>query len=151
MVGLAPLVEMYVPSAQWPSDVIATLCYQRRWTRVEFTNEINWRSTDYALIRLKFTDPAYERPRAALIAYRRLDSPDTMWRFYGWVVGIDKRLSLYDEAGRFRSMDYADPDEIVFRTYFGGRPVEFRVASLHTFDFNIEFPYNDESMIGFEW
>ena len=151
LVGLAPIVEMYGPSAHWPSDDIAMRCYGRCWRRHEFVNESQWHSNDYALIRLRFAMPVLRRPRAALIAYRRLDSPDTMWRVYGWVVGVEGRLALYDEAGRHQSMNGDDPDEMQFRTYFGGRLVEFRVASLHDFESTIEFPFNDKSGIGFEW
>jgi hypothetical protein len=74
-----------------------------------------------------------------------------MWRYYGTVIAVDGRLDLYNEAGGHQHMPQADKNEIRFRTYYGGRDVEWRVASLHEFSADFEFPFNDMSTIGFNW
>jgi len=48
-------------------------------------------------------------------------------------------------------MERIEEDEIRFRTYYGGRPVEWRVVSLHEFEISKEFPFNDMKTIGFNW
>lgn len=149
--GLAPLLEMYRPADVWPSDEIAVSCYGRPWFAYQFSNAKHWKSTDYILIKIKFVDAAKRSPRAAHIAYRRVGAPDTMWRYYGTVLLIDGKLQLYNESGDYQSMDQVEEDEIRFRTYYGGRSVEWRVVSLHDFDVQDEFPYNDMKTIGFNW
>ena len=148
---LAPLLEMYRPGNFWPSDDIARVCYGRTWFAHEFTNSNHWRSTDYFLVRAKFLQPALSNPRAIHIAYRRAKVPDTMWRYYGTVLSIDGELQLYTESGVNQSMEQVETDEIRFRTYYGGGPVEWRVVSLHEFALSKVFPFKDMTTIGFNW
>lgn len=149
--GLAPLLEMYGPADIWPSDRIARLCYGRSWFAHEFTNADHWKLNDYILVKAKFREPAVSRPRAIHIAYRRVNIPDTMWRYYGTVIAIEDELRLYNESGGYFSMTQVSNDEIRFRTYYGGRPVEWRVVSIHEFDMETIFPFNDMDTIGFNW
>jgi hypothetical protein len=74
-----------------------------------------------------------------------------MWRFYGTVISLGDKLELYNEGGYHRDMPSLGKGKICFRTYFGGRPVEFRIVSLHDFDYSLTCPFNDKSVIGFEW
>jgi hypothetical protein len=74
-----------------------------------------------------------------------------MWRFYGTVIAIGDRIELYSEGGAFQGMSRAESQVIPFRTYYGGRPVEWRVASLHAFDLAMKFPCNDTSVVSFVW
>jgi hypothetical protein len=74
-----------------------------------------------------------------------------MWRYYGTVLSVDSKLELYTESGDYQSMRQMSEDEIRFRTYYGGRPVVWRVASLHEFIMEMEFPFNDMRTIGFNW
>lgn len=149
--GLAPLLEMYRPGDVWPSDEIALACYGRQWFAHEFTNAEDWKRTDYILVKVKFLKPIQDRPRSVHIAYRRIGVPDTMWRYFGTVLSIDEKLQLYNESGDYQSMDQIEQDEIRFRTYYGGRPVEWRIVSLHEFKVSKEFPFNDMKTIGFNW
>ena len=149
--GFRPIFDMFEPNDFWPSDYLARLFYEHPWYAVEFTNEIECKSTDYTLLKVKFSEPINQRPRAVHIAYRRTDTHDTMWRFYGSVVALEGNLELYTEHGRFDSMPQVLENEIRFRTYYGGRPVQFRVASLHKFEHEIVFPFNDMNTIGFNW
>lgn len=74
-----------------------------------------------------------------------------MWRYYGTVLAIERKLELYNESGDYQFMEQVEDDEIRFRTYFGGRPVEWRIVSLHEFSVEKVFPYNDMTTIGFNW
>ena len=147
----SPLYRIYRPGPFWPSDPHAKQFYGRDWCGVEFTNADHWDTQDYVLVKVNFREPVGTRPRAAHIAYRRQGSRDTMWRYYGTVLSIAGQLELYSEGGDFQTMPVVEPNEIRFRTYYGGRPVEFRVASLHAFDLDTQFPFNDRSTIGFDW
>ena len=148
---LAPLYALYQPGPFWPSDGLAERYWSRPWCRQEFTNQADWTSSDYVLVTARFHQPPQGQPRAVHIAYRRLGSRDTMWRFYGSVIALEGELHLYSESGDHQIMGQVNKDEIRFRTYFGGRPVEFRLASLHAAEIELEFPYNDPETIGFEW
>lgn len=147
---LRPLFKVYMPGPHWPSNELIEVCYRRPWHGEEFDNAAHWRNRDYGLVRCAFRD-VVDAPRAVHIAYRRVGSPDTMWRFYGTVLAIDGQLELYSESGAFQTMDQTQPNEIRFRTFFGDRHVEFRTASLHAFDVHTDVPMNDRSTIGFEW
>lgn len=151
--AFAPIFELFEPDEHWPSDKLSSAIWGRKWFAAEFDNQYNYQSNDYALVKVKFKQATNEEPRAAHIAYRRWDtrSRDTMWRYYGTVIGIDDRIELYNENAVHLKMDRVDDSEIAFRTYFGGRPVQFRIASLHDFDEEIVFPFNDMSVVGFNW
>gem|GEM_PF-4238038 len=74
-----------------------------------------------------------------------------MWRYYGTVLAHDGAIDLYNEGGLHLKMAQADQGIISFRTYFGGRKVEFKIVSLHDFEIEIDFPNNDMSIVGFNW
>ena len=147
----SPLYQMYRPGPFWPANDIARRCYGRDWFGVEFDNGDNWRTSDYVQIMARFRDRTNDHPRAVHIAYRRRNSPDTMWRFYGTVIAVGDRIELYSEGGSFHDMPRTESQTIPFRTYFGGRPVEWRVASLHAFDLSTVFPCHNTSVVSFEW
>ncbi|MFM9847085.1 MAG: hypothetical protein ACKVP3_07985 [Hyphomicrobiaceae bacterium] len=149
--GLATFMAMYRPGDNWPSDAVAQVCYGRRWFTSVFTNEDAWQSTDYVLVKARFLHKVGSQPRAVHIAYRRVLVPDTMWRYYGTVLAVDGHLKLYNESGGYQQMQQVDDNEIRFRTYYGGRPVEWRIASLHEFSVDRELPFNDMDTIGFNW
>ena len=149
--GLATLLDMYRPSEDWPSSAIAKTCYDRNWFSHEFTNRDQWACNDYILLKASFSQPAGSHPRAVHVAYRRVNTADTMWRYYGSVLAIDGIQHLYTEGGDYQTMSQVAEGEIRFRTYYGGRPVEWRVVSLHAFSLDTEFPFNDLAVIGFNW
>lgn len=149
--GLAPLLELLNPDEIWPSERIAKICYKRSWFSHQFKNGESWSSADYILVKVQFNEKLKSHPLAVHIAYRRTTSPDTMWRYYGSVLSIDGMLELYNENGDFQTMVQVRPSEIQFRTYFGARPVEWRIVSLHSFVVEKEYPFNDMTIIGFNW
>ena len=146
----SPLYRVYKPGPEWPSDETAQTCYERPWFGVEFNNADHWSETNYSLVKVKFARPSND-PRAVHIAYRRTDSADTMWRYFGTVLSVAGELRLYSESGAYQTMPEVELGEVRFRTFYGGRPVEFRVASLHEFSLDTEYPHNDKATIGFEW
>jgi len=148
-----PLLELMEPDENWPSDFIAQTYWQRPWSHSTFDNQDSYQSLDYAAIHVEFSRNDNGDPRAVHIAYRRWDSErtDQMWRYYGTVISQDGAIDLYNEGGRHRKMAQLQPNTISFRTYFGGRKVEFKLVSLHPFKEKIDFPCNDMSIIGFDW
>lgn len=152
MIGaLAPIYQLYQPGPFWPSDALAKRYWGRSWFAHEFSNEDDWNDPAYVLVNAVFSEPIKDTPRAVHVAYRRLGSRDTMWRYYGTVIRISDELQLYSESGDFQTMKATQENQIQFRTYFGGRPVEFRIACLHNFKIGLDFPCNDKSIVGFEW
>ncbi len=153
MGAFAPIYELLEPDEHWPSDHLAKAIWGRKWFSYEFDNQEQYQSLDYALVNIEFKQPLDGEPRAAHIAYRRwyMRDKDMMWRFYGTVIGVEDRLELYDENAIHMKTDRPDDNAIAFRTYFGGRKAQFRIASLHDFDVEIVFPFNDMSVIGFNW
>ena len=54
-----------------------------------------------------------------------------MWRYYGTVLAIERKLELYNESGDYQFMEQVEDDEIRFRTYFGAaKPTKYKVAVL---------------------
>ena len=151
--ALAPLLELYEPTADWPSDALSKRFWGKRWCVQEFDNQRDYKSTSYALLNVRYKQQTQGDPRAVHIAYRRWDTrhSDTMWRYYGTVIAIGEIIELYSEGSLHLKMHRFDNDVISFRTYFGGRPVEFRIASLHEFEFDYRFPFDDMSVVGFSW
>lgn len=147
----SPLYRMYRPGPHWPANDMARRCYGRDWFGVEFDNGDNWQTNDHVKVTARFRESTNGHPRAVHIAYRRRNSPDTMWRFYGTVIAVGDRIELYSEGGAFQDTPRTESQTIPFRTYFGGRPVEWRVASLDAFDFATEYPCHDESTVSFVW
>lgn len=148
--NFAPLIDMFMPGPEWPNTALAQRFYLRDWFSHEFDNSGHETGSDYGLIKIKFVNDEARAPRSAHIAYRRRGSNDKMWRYYGVVNRIGSRLELYTEGGDHDSMDCLADGEIWFRTSFGQRPVEFRLVSLHDFNYSTEIN-NDLSIIGFNW
>lgn len=149
--GLSPVFEMFKPGDNWPSDSIVQACYGRKWYATHLTNANDWENLNYILVKAKFAEKPGSFPRAVHIAYRRTVDSDTMWRYYGTVIHIGGMLKLYNESGGYQEMDAVYADEIRFRTYYGGRPVIWRIASLHEFSVSTEYPHSDIKTIGFQW
>lgn len=148
-----PIIELHQPGESWPSEPLARRYWGRPWSAVEFDNVDRYTGNQYILLKVHFSAPSRGDPRVVHIAYRRWDlgRKDKMWRYYGTVVASDQSLDLYNEGGLHLKMLRHDQDRIDFRTYFGGRPVEFRVASLHEFSLDNTYPFDDMSVIGFNW
>ena len=148
---IAPMYEMYMPSRTWPSDWIAQKYYGHPWHAVEFDNVALAPEGQYAMIEIKFKENILKSTRCIHISYRRTKPREEMWRPYGWVIRHLTKLRLYSESGDFQTYELSEPDTIKFRTFFGGREVEFRLASLHSFKHNIVYPVRKEGSVGFEW
>lgn len=149
--SIANLLDMYRPADVWPSETIAQNCFGHGWRAHHLTNREDWNNSNYILLRSSFSNRRHRHPRAVHIAYRRFDVPDTMWRYYGTVLAIAQRIELYSESGTFQEVPQVNEGEIQFRTYFGGRPVEWRIASLHEFSLQTEYPSNDSAAVTFTW
>jgi hypothetical protein len=148
---IAPIYEMYMPSRSWPSDTMASKYYGHPWHAVEFDNAALSSEGKYALIEIRYAQEVDQLARCIHISYRRTKPKEEMWRPYGWVIRYLNELRLYSESGDFQTCKIVEPNTTTFRTYFGGRAVEFRLASLHVFQHNIKYPVSPEGSIGFEW
>lgn len=148
--NFAPLIDMFMPGPSWPSAAMSELYYGRDWFATEFDNTGHEQGSNYGLIKVRFVELEGHPVRSVHIAYRRRGSNDRMWRYYGLVNLIGDCLELYTEGGEHQAMMCITNGEIWFRTSFGYRPVEFRLASLHEFTYTTEIS-NDMTIIGFNW
>jgi len=150
--GIATVIDMYRPNDVWPSEAIAHEYFGHGWRANHLTNKNDWNNATYILLETRFSNCQSRQPRGVHIAYRRCVTPmvDTMWRYYGTVLAIDGRIELYSESGAFQETPQANNGEIQFRTYFGGRPVEWRIASLHEFSMQAA-PSDDDAVVTFTW
>lgn len=149
--SLAPVFDLYRPGEHWPSDTLARMYLRMEWKAHVFSNENFLSQNDYDLIKLDFDHGYATSPKAMHIAYRRMNFPDRMWRYYGCVIAYKGSLRLYSESGDFQFMNSIKEREVRFRTYFGGRLVQFKIVSLHDLKFDLDVPFSDTSVIGFEW
>jgi hypothetical protein len=148
---ISPIYEMYMPSREWPSNLIASKYYGRNWHTVDFDNKDFANEGQYALIEAIYPQDITKSVRCIHISYRRTKPKEEMWRPYGWVVRFSNNLRLYSESGDYQTCRALEPNNIKFRTYFGGRAVEFRLASLHAFEYQKHYPVSPDGSIGFEW
>lgn len=151
MGAIGPLFELYRPSDIWPSTSLSKKFYRRDWFRDYLSNKDVWETAGDKLVSVKFVENREAYPRAVHISYRRIKSDDKMWRYYGTVISLDESLFLYSEGGDFQEMKITDDDTISFRTFFGARPVEFCVASLHNFELTLGDIGKNDNTIGFDW
>lgn len=148
--NFAPLLDMFMPGPSWPNPAMSKLFYARSWHGYEFNNIGHQKSDNYGLVKVKFSEYRDYPILSCHIAYRRLNSNDKMWRYYGIVNIIGSRLHLYTEGGEYQTMSCREEGQIWFRTSFGHRAVEFKLVSLHDFSYSTEIT-SDMKIIGFNW
>ena len=143
--GFRPLFDLYRPSPGWPDKGLARNYYRRDWTVFSFQHHAVDIKNTYATIRVSASDdlPA-NWPRAYHIAYRRKSNADGLWRPYGSVVSRQDEAILVHENGDVQQMTFParSRHKLSFQTYFGPSPVQFRVASFHPFEGQVD-PYPD--------
>ena len=89
-------------------------------------------------------------PRAYHFAYRRLGAKDKMWRPYGTVMAYHNEVCLISESGDFQKVsDVRSSRVVAAETYFGIGDSEFRVASLHPFELQVNAPSQEETCVRF--
>lgn len=150
---LAPLNEMFYPGPFWPSNALAERYYGRKWSTIEFAHEPNGVRNVYALLKLRIANSVLEYlPIAIHIAYRRKAAVDKMWRPYGSIIRINNQTRLLSESGDFQEkLDQEDFRLVRAETYFGPSPVEFKLASLHSFAMpDIEAPSTAVGVVRFD-
>jgi hypothetical protein len=149
--ALRELVDMYGPKTAWPSDGIAQAYYQRTWYAKEFNNLAVAHLDEYARLSFNFDGLRSSHPVAAHIAYKREASRDGLWRYFGVVLRGNEGIRLYSEDGDYQEAKLDQGSDISFRTYFGGRRVIFRAASLHKYSLDIVHPCKREDYVTFKW
>lgn len=130
------------PNPSWPPQSIAER-YARhpRWRLSDFTHDpSSSRSDYYASLVLEAPANGFSNPHLWHFAYRELGSKETKsWFPYGVVRLLDGQLDLFNYIGEAETADRSVTSRaLVVQTYFGKEPIEFRVASLHSFSLTIE-------------
>ena len=127
------------PVREWPPVSLAVQYYRRSWFTHDFEHHINNSSISrYATVVLQARPPmAFHEPHVFHFAWRDARGPVADWRPYGLieVSRCDAELRLLHFNGvRLVAPITPGADRIAVETFFGPRPAQFRVASLHEFD-----------------
>ncbi len=146
------ILELLAPRQQWPNDMIAKRFYRRPWFAYEFEHRANDKINAYADIQIRFKESTQYTPRCVHVAYRRAKSLDKLWRFYGTVQKFRGKARLFSESGAYveETQDESLDNDLEFKTYFGATHVEFRIVSLHEFEYGKDFPSLSNSGFIFE-
>lgn len=148
---LAAFWAIYIPSGSWPDRAIARSLFGRDWTTSEYQHDPNLVSSVFACF--KFDIGSMEErdaPWVVHFAYRRTSARDGLWRPYGSVLRLGRRVMLVSESGDLQERVFDDPvSTIAVETHFGPGPAEFRVASLHKFDLEVVVPSVEKCCLRF--
>jgi hypothetical protein len=146
------ILDLMAPRQIWPNDVLARRFYGRHWFAEEFEHRADGTINDYADIHISFPQSTRFAPRCIHIAYRRANSRDKLWRYYGTVQKFRGKTRLFSESGAYIEEVETQPTDqgFVFKTYYGATHVEFRVASLHEFWIKRVFPSESKTEFLFE-
>lgn len=148
---LKPLIPMFMPGPEWPSNEIPTKHYGRPWYDRQFTHDAEGETGKYALLKIdEGPDVEDYVPLAFHFAYRRLGATDRSWRPYGSVIHLSPITTLISESGDFQQAEETSAGSVHAETHFGEGPAEFKVISLHQFSVEIEFPSTAENVVCFE-
>ena len=138
----APLWLIYRPGPGWPNVEISRSYYNRPWNTAEFSHDAKAVTGVYATVRMT-APPEGLLPQAYHFAYRRTNTRDGMWRPYGTVMRFAQKTVLISESGDYQEDKIRRPTRTtVANTYFGDGPAEFKLASLHPFDLDVD-PFAD--------
>lgn len=148
---LKPLVPMFMPGPEWPSDEIPIKYYGRPWCVSRFTHDAKGETGKYALVKINKSSEVEDYvPLAFHFAYRRLGATDRSWRPYGSLIHLAPTTTLISEAGDFQQAQESLVGSVHAETHFGDGPAEFKLVSLHEFRVEIEFPSRAEMTVRFE-
>lgn len=146
------ILDLLAPRRIWPNDGLALRFYGRPWTTEEFEHRADGLINDYADVHISFPQSTRSAPRCIHIAYRRANSRDKLWRYYGTVQQFRGKTRLFSESGAYveRIDAKSSKEGFVLKTYFGATHVEFRIASLHQFEYKVVFPSESKTEFLFE-
>lgn len=147
---LSPFWPIYIPGPGWPNAEVSFPYYGRPWCTVDFVHDLTVKDV-YAAVSLRSSAAdEFLIPRTYHFAYRGIGNLDEMWRPYGTVVGYQGEVRLIKENGDFqRCRDERSPITVIAETHFGAGAAEFRVASLHDFDVDVQMPSEEHGVVRF--
>ncbi len=147
--GFRPLLHVLKPSPQWPGSTLVKHHYGRDWTTRDLAHEAEETKNLDVTLRIEGRgDYPTAWPRAYHIAYRRLSNADGLWRPFGTVITRNSEAILVHENGSMKriEMPYRSKHQVAFKTFFGPSPADFRIASLHPFEIELEL-YDDPEVV----
>lgn len=148
---LAAFWAIYIPGGAWPDPSIARSLYRRDWTIGEYFHDPNLIANTYACFQFTQTDSDISTaPWVVHFAYRRAGARDGMWRPYGSVICSGCSVMLISESGDIQERSRSKTASyIAVETHFGPGGAEFRVASLHAFEFTVIAPSQETNCVQF--
>ena len=148
---LAAFWAIYIPGGSWPDRSIARSLYGRDWATRDYSHDPALVSNVFACFKFTPSTVAAEwSPWVVHFAYRRAGARDGMWRPYGSVLRIGPTVLLISESGDLQERTLGETaSSIAVETHFGPGAAEFRVASLHAFELDVEAPSREACSLRF--
>ncbi|NDP47499.1 MAG: hypothetical protein GZ085_03740 [Sulfuriferula multivorans] len=132
--------EFFGRQKNWPPVQVATRFYGRNWNRSNLTHDPTVRANYYATIRLtgqKHLDKV--TPQVFHFAFRQVGRFAGHWLDYGFVVRTGTEVKLLHINGQAESYSANCLEEPTYvETFFGPSAVEFCIASLHPFSYELD-------------
>tara|TARA_R100001039_G_C1846980_1_gene107166 strand:- start:1067 stop:1867 length:801 start_codon:yes stop_codon:yes gene_type:complete len=146
------ILDLMAPRQSWPNDSLAKTYFGRPWFNEHFEHRAGTELNNFADVDITFDNSNRYAPKCIHIAYRRANSRDKLWRYYGTVQKFRGKTRLFSESGAYveETDEQENDNSLKFKTYFGATHVEFRVASLHAFACNVQFPSISNTKFLFE-
>ncbi len=147
------LTEFVGHKTIWPPTAIARQYYQRDWRCLDFIHSGEGRVNFFGAFLItpqSSVDP--EMPQVFHFGFRQPNLFAERWLEYGYVQCRHTQVRLMHMNGDAQVYERSSLDEpIHVETHFGSRPVEFRVASLHGFETELdETPQETDQRVRFE-
>jgi hypothetical protein len=136
----AGIVDLFGPRADWPAPGPVAAIFGHGWHHAEFFNQGQQRPF-YQRIRLRTSTEA--SVRTIHFAYR--GQTTELWRTYGHVTAEGHTVDLVHYFGPSSSGLSDVNGHIDVETHFGAGACNFRIASLHPFEFKLVMPDAEEN------
>jgi len=136
------------PVLEWPPANIARDYFHRDWCCADFrhTAEPSNRNTFKQILLHSAHPQGFHDPHVFHFAWREAEIATSAWRPYGFIEisPSESTLRLVQFVGRLQEIPMQkEATAISVETFFGPRPAEFRVASLHSFSCQLDAPMSD--------
>lgn len=142
--------DLYRPGPAWPHNGLSMRYFSRLWHVREFSHPTNELRNAYAAVAIDPEKSELAAPFVVHVAYSHGSDTLPFWRPYGAIIRRAGRDTLIHENGNYFTRGVKSKDApVVFETFFGPEPVVFRVASLHGFEAEVEFPSMQTDVLRF--
>lgn len=126
------ILDFFAPNEDWPPDLMKY--FGRVWKRQSFRHDARKSLERYQRVEITAVPRRFSQPQIWHFAFRDPSAILPTWTPYGLIERAAGQVSLYHVRGHTDSGAIPpNATSFLFETWFGPRPAEFLVASLHPF------------------